>query len=59
MTVDMASGAGELYDLVADPEEVRNLFDDPAASDVRRELEAMLASRPNDAGPVREPVGMA
>ncbi|MEM9197404.1 MAG: sulfatase-like hydrolase/transferase [Pseudomonadota bacterium] len=59
MTVDAQSGAGELYDLVADPHETTNLFDAPEAAAIRRQLEAMLASRPNDIGPNRVQVGMA
>ena len=59
LTVDFRSGAGELYDLVNDPAEVRNLFDAPAAAGVRRDLEALLARRPDDIGPNRTPVGIA
>ena len=59
LTVDLRSGAGELYDLANDPEEVRNLFDAPEAAGARRELERMLASRPADIEPNRTPVGIA
>ena len=59
LTVDLRSGAGELYDLASDPEEVRNLFDVPEAAGVRRELEALLDRRPDDVGPNRTPVGIA
>ena len=59
LTVDRRSGAGELYDLANDPDEMRNLFDTPEAAGVRRELEALLARRPDDAGPIRSPVGIA
>ena len=59
LTVDRRSGAGELYDLESDPEEATNLFDAPEAAGVRRELESLLARRPDDAGPIRTPVGIA
>ena len=60
LTVDLISGAGELYDLEADPHEMDNLFDDPAAVEVRAELEGFLAQRPGDALPDLLPqVGMA
>ena len=35
-------GPDELYDLVNDPGETRNLIDDPAATDARCRLRAML-----------------
>ncbi|MEM7686157.1 MAG: sulfatase/phosphatase domain-containing protein, partial [Pseudomonadota bacterium] len=59
MTVDLQSGAGELYDLARDPHELDNLFEDPSASDIRSRLEDYLARRPNDIGPNRVPVGTA
>ena len=58
LTVDLRSGAGELYDLEGDPDEDRNLFGAPEAAGVRRELDSMLARRPDDAGPIRTPVGI-
>jgi arylsulfatase A-like enzyme len=33
---------GELYDLMADPKELRNLYDDPESKSIRGELEARL-----------------
>ena len=60
LTLELHSGAGELYDLDVDPGEMENRFDDPAYAGVRRELSDMIASRPDDAR--REPlpqVGMA
>ena len=60
LTLELNSGAGELYDLVDDPGEMDNRFDDPGVAAVERELRAMIASRPDDHR--REPlpqVGMA
>ncbi|MDA8051079.1 MAG: sulfatase-like hydrolase/transferase [Rhodospirillales bacterium] len=60
LTLELGSGAGELYDLVNDPFEMDNLFDDEGVSAVRRELTDMIESRPNDVMPdPPEPVGMA
>ena len=60
LTLELGSGAGELYDLVNDPLEMHNLFDDPGAAVIRTELTDMIRSRPDDAMmPPPEPVGMA
>lgn len=59
LTKDLNSGEGELYDLVDDPNELRNLFDAPNARPVREALEALLDTRPDDMGPIRTPVGTA
>ena len=59
MTVDAQSGAGELYDLAADPHELNNVFDDPAYAQMRANLQAMIDSRPDDRTPTRTQVGMA
>ena len=59
MTMDMISGAGELYDLGSDPWETRNIFDQPSAKAVRSGLERMILDRPDDMLPVGTPVGMA
>jgi len=56
LTVDLRSGAGELYDLVNDPHEMENLFETSKAKD---ELLAMIQSRPADAVPRQLQVGMA
>ena len=60
LTLELNSGAGELYDLADDPQEMDNRFDDPALARVRRELSDMIASRPDDvlATPLPQ-VGMA
>ena len=44
ITLEMKSGAGELYDLVDDPHELVNRFDDPAFAALRKELADMIAS---------------
>jgi hypothetical protein len=45
---------------VNDPTEMDNRFDDPGYARVRKELEAMIAARPDDARRERQPaVGMA
>lgn len=49
LTMELASSAGELYDLVNDPDEMHNRFGDPACAPIRRELADMIASRPADA----------
>ncbi|KUF10155.1 sulfatase family protein [Pseudoponticoccus marisrubri] len=43
LSVDLKSGAGELYDLAADPHEMTNLWDDAAAAPTRDALCAEIA----------------
>ncbi len=60
LTLELGSGAGELYDLVEDPQEMDNRFDDPGARAVCDELTDMIRSRPDDAREEALPqVGMA
>lgn len=59
LTVDLRSGDGELYDLANDPYERENRFADSGYTALRTHLMDMILSRPDDAGPIREPVGMA
>ena len=59
LTMDMHSGAGGLYDLVNDPQEMDNRFADGGCAASRRELEAMIRSRPQDIAPRQAQVGMA
>ena len=59
LTLDLNSGAGEMYDLDTDPHELRNLFDDPGQAVLRAELEALIAGRSQDMQPHRTPVGTA
>ncbi|MGB7306030.1 MAG: sulfatase-like hydrolase/transferase [Burkholderiaceae bacterium] len=46
LTIDQMSGAGELYDLANDPDEMINRFDDPGFAVIQKELMQMIASRP-------------
>ena len=59
MTVDALSGAGELYDLVNDPDEMINTFDDPETAELRAQLFGFLSTRPADQRPHQVQVGMA
>ncbi len=59
LTVDLISGAGEMYDLEGDPQEMHNLFDDPKHADLQQSLMAAIHARPDDVGPIRAQVGMA
>jgi len=57
LTLDLRSGAGELYNLRDDPYEMHNLFG--KSETVQKELTDMIRSRPNDAVPRLPQVGMA
>jgi arylsulfatase A-like enzyme len=46
LTLDLTSGAGEMYNLRNDPDEMENLFDDPGYAAMRRELTDMINARP-------------
>jgi hypothetical protein len=59
LTLDVRSGAGELYDLHDDPHEMNNLFSKASFSSVQRDLVDMIRSRPADAVPRLAQVGMA
>jgi arylsulfatase A-like enzyme len=59
-TFELESDAGELYDLVNDPEEMVNRFDDASYAKIRKELTAMMLARPGKIlEDLSEPVGMA
>jgi hypothetical protein len=59
-TFELESGAGELYDLVNDPQEMNNLFDDAGYARIRKELEDLIRARPgNFREDLPEPIGMA
>ena len=60
LTLELGSGAGELYDLANDPHEMDNLFGNPDHTVLQRQLTDMAMSRPRDwQEPLPEPVGMA
>jgi arylsulfatase A-like enzyme len=60
LTLELDSGAGELYDLANDPSEMDNRFGDPAMAAMQRELTDMIRSRPQDVrDPPPQPIGMA
>jgi len=59
LTLETNSGAGELYDLVNDPQEMDNRFGDPGVAKAQRELEDMIRSRPKDQIDPLPQIGMA
>jgi arylsulfatase A-like enzyme len=60
LTLELGSGAGELYRLDRDPDEMDNLFGNPDHARLQRELTDMAMSRPHDwQEPLPEPIGMA
>lgn len=52
------SQTGEMYILSEDPGEMNNVFNDTAYSKIQKELMDMIKSRPNDAIPKLDQVGM-
>jgi arylsulfatase A-like enzyme len=56
LTLELRSGAGELYDLQEDPYEMQNIFE---TSRAKGELVDMIRSRPDDAIARLPQVGMA
>jgi len=60
LTLELGSGAGELYRLDNDPQEMDNRFGDSGCAGLQRELTDMIMSRPDDwQKPLPEPIGMA
>jgi len=49
LTIDLISGAGEIYDFKNDPYELENIFDVPSYKKLKRELIEKINERPNDA----------
>jgi hypothetical protein len=48
MTRELGSGAAELYDLQEDPQQQHDLSGDPGRRALLRDLDALLAARPDD-----------
>lgn len=46
LTMDLNTDTGEMYDLVNDPDEMQNLFDDAGYVNMRKELTDMIKARP-------------
>lgn len=60
LTLELGSGAGELYLLGDDPDEMLNRYGDPAVKGLQGELEDMVRSRPTDEmDPLPSPIGAA
>lgn len=59
LSLELRSGAGELYDLETDPQEMENRFGDPACAPEQAMLEAAIRARPADEAPLGTPVGTA
>jgi arylsulfatase A-like enzyme len=60
LTLELGSGAGELYHLGNDPHEMDNLFGNPDYAKLQKELTDMIRARPDDvASALPEPIGMA
>lgn len=60
LTLELGSGAGEMYDLANDPHEMENLFGNPDYAALQSELTNMIHARPRDmCRALPEPVGMA
>lgn len=59
LTKDMNSGQGELYDLLTDPNELTNLYENPAFTETRQRLETYLLQRPKDIQQSRLQAGAA
>ena len=59
LTIETNSGAGELYDLANDPQEMDNRFGDPGVAVAQRQLMDMIASRPDDKIDPLPQIGMA
>ncbi len=59
LTIELQTGAGEMFDLARDPHERQNLFGHPDYAAMQQELTEILMARPDDMLPHGTPVGKA
>lgn len=48
LTLELGSNEGEMYDLVNDPDEMDNIYADPAHAEIRQHLEELIRNRPGE-----------
>ena len=60
LTMELQSGDGELYDLKSDGNEMRNLWNDPIATELQNRMTNLLWSRPGiELNEFDDPIGVA
>ena len=60
LTLELQSGDGELYDMLNDPNEMRNLWNEPSAKELQNKMLSMLWSRPGiELNDFDDPIGVA
>jgi arylsulfatase A-like enzyme len=60
LTLELRSGDGELYDMLEDPNEMRNLWNEMSASELQKQMLSMLWSRPGiELKDFDDPIGVA
>ena len=60
LTLELQSGDGELYDMINDPNEMRNLWNKPSAMELQDKMLSMLWSRPGiELNDFDDPIGVA
>ena len=60
LTLELQSNDGELYDLINDVNEMRNLWNEPSAADLQKQMLSLLWSRPGiELNEFDDPIGVA
>ena len=60
LTLELRSGDGELYDMLKDPNEMRNLWNEPSALELQNQMLSRLWSRPGiELNDFDDPIGVA